>query len=425
VTVLLQFDDTQDLSQNQNCHRFAVSLTQRIATLLITFQAMRIAMLHLCLVSETFPPEVNGVALTVQSLANHWRALGQRVSVIRPQQGEEQAPERTTLLEVVVPSRQLPKYKDLRFGYPSYARVKAHFQQSKPDVVYIATEGPLGWSALIAARRLNIRVISGFHTRFDQYMGHYGLRWLKGVAFRYLRAFHRRSSMTIVPTLELRDELRAKGFNNVAHHPRGVDSERFSPVHRNQQLRSSWGADETDPVVICVTRLAPEKNLPLLIDSFRKCLNSHPNAKLVLVGDGPMREQLRASFPALVCTGILLGDELAKAYASADIFAFPSLSETFGNVTLEAMASALAIVAFDYGAVRAHVTHGLHGSTVDRFEERAFANALDFEISRWQLGARVGIDARKAAMRLNPRRMAQQLLESITTQPPIAALASC
>jgi glycosyltransferase involved in cell wall biosynthesis len=372
--------------------------------------------MRLCLVSETYPPEVNGVALTVHALAMNCQTLGHGISIVRPERPNEIKVERTTIVELTVKSGQLPKYPSLRFGYPNYRAIYAHLQQFRPDVVYIATEGPLGWSASIAARRLNIIVISGFHTRFDTYMCHYGLPWLKGLAFQYLRTFHRRSAFTVVPTIELKEELNEKGLTNVIHIPRGVDTDRFNPAHRDSQLRSRWGVNESDPVLICVGRIAAEKNLSLLFESYRKALSHTPRLRLVLVGDGPQRAQLEAENADVIFTGTLLGAELSRAYASADLFALPSLSETFGNVTLEAMASGLSVIAFDYGAARAHVVHGLHGSTVSRNDHSAFLSAVSFEVSRWQLGARVGADARQSALRLNPRRLAEEFIQHISTQ---------
>jgi glycosyltransferase involved in cell wall biosynthesis len=371
--------------------------------------------MRLTFVSETYPPEINGVALTVKSLAQQCQALGHRVSVVRPKRDGIELPERTTIVDVCVRAGKLPKYPELRFGFPNYRLLQQHYLQFKPDAVYIATEGPLGWSASIAAKRLGIPVISGFHTRFDTYMGHYGLSWLKGLAFRYLRAFHRRSKLTIVPTDELRSELIEKGLHNVLHIPRGVDTARFDPIKRSSELRRTWGADDSTPVVIHVGRLAPEKNLSLLLSSFRRCKQSSAAARLVMVGDGPLRERLERENPDVIFTGTLTGEALSQAYASADVFALSSLSETFGNVTLEAMASGLAIVAFDYGAARAHVIHGVHGSTVPFKLENAFANALSFEIARWGMGARVGVAAREAAMRLNPQALAQEFLLHLAT----------
>jgi glycosyltransferase involved in cell wall biosynthesis len=266
----------------------------------------------------------------------------------------------------------LPGYPDLQMGVPAAGTLRGHWTRHRPDAIYVATEGPLGYSAVRTARRLGVRVLSGFHTNFHRYMRHYQAAWLRPVALRYLRHFHNLTDGTMVATDNLRSQLCAQGFTNLAVLGRGVDSDRFSPEFRSEALRASWGASPNDLVVLHVGRLAPEKNLALAVEAYRAMAGAGRASRCVLVGDGPLRAALQRAHPDLIFTGVLTGETLAAHYASADVFVFPSETETFGNVTLEALASGLAVVAFDYAAANLHISHGESGVLVPYGDGPAF-----------------------------------------------------
>ncbi len=353
--------------------------------------------MHVSLVTETYPPEINGVALTLHTLATGLQRSGIATSLIRPRQpGEAPGASRHATTELLVPGARLPRYRELRFGWPTVGRIREYWQRQRPDAVYVATEGPLGWAALRAARTLGIPAATGFHTRFDDYFGHYGLKLLTPLVFRWLRRFHNSAQATIVPTRELQEFLTANGFHNVVRVSRAVDTVRFDPRHRDPALRSQWGVGPDDPVLLNVGRLAPEKNLDLAVRAWRAAASAAPGTRLVVVGDGPERERLQRELPEAVFPGKLIGEDLSRHYASADIFVFPSLSETFGNVTLEAMASGLAVVAFDYGAAREQIITSALGSAIavddpEGFVAATVARARDICASR-----RIGTAARAA-----------------------------
>lgn len=333
--------------------------------------------MHACLVSETYPPEINGVALTVQTLARGLRDLGHDVSLIRPRQPDHDVDvdADTEFGQLLVPSASLPRYPGLRFGFPVLRRIRCRWRQRRPDAVYVATEGPLGWAALRSARKLGIPVATGFHTRFDDYCGHYGLRMLTPLVFAWLRRFHNHAQATLVPTRELRDQLVSQGIGNVRLHRRTVDTMLFRHDRRCPALRHEWGLCDDQLAVILVGRIAPEKNLDLAVRAFRELRKQRPDARFIWVGDGPDRARLALENPDFVFAGIRRGEDLARHYASADLFLFPSLSETFGNVTLEAMASGVATVAFDYGAAREYIIDASLGRTVARDDSDGFIAA--------------------------------------------------
>ena len=332
--------------------------------------------LRIAIVTETFPPEVNGVAMTLGRIVEGLLSRGHSVQLIRPrQESENSIPMRQGLDEVLCVGIQLPTYKELRFGLPMKSRLSKIWSGKRPDIVHVATEGPLGWSAVAAARKLKLPVTSSFHTNFHSYSQHYGLGLLKTPIESYLRKLHNRTEATLVPTKTLMQELQLRGFKNVNLLSRGVATDLFSPAKRSASLRESWGAGPDDVVAIFVSRLAMEKNVALAISAFRAIKQKLPNAKMVFVGDGPMRKQLEASCPEVIFAGVRKHEELAAHYASGDLFLFPSLTETFGNVVPEALASGLAVLSYAKAAAAELITHEQNGVLVAPGEELAFIDA--------------------------------------------------
>lgn len=331
---------------------------------------------HICVVTETYPPEVNGVALTLARLLSGLRERGHAVSLVRPRQKRGERGDNAADFPVtLVPSLPLPGYDGLHVGLPANRLLRQTWTRQRPDTVYVATQGPLGLSAVRATRHLGIPVFSGFHTNFHTYSRHYRLGWLQPVVLRYLRWFHNRTRGTLVPSLDLRDRLQDLGFRNVNVLSRGVDADLFNPQRRSADLRRKWGAAPGDPVALYVGRVAPEKNVELAITAFRAMQRRNESAKLIIVGDGPLYAKLKQEHPDLSFEGLRRGEQLAACYAAADIFLFPSETETFGNVVLEAMASGLAVVAYDYAAARMHVTSGETGLRAPYGDVDAFVDA--------------------------------------------------
>jgi glycosyltransferase involved in cell wall biosynthesis len=211
------------------------------------------------------------------------------------------------------------------------------------------------------ARCLQIPIVSGFHTNYHCYSKHYRVGCLRGIIFQYLRRFHNHTACTLVPSDDLRERLLGLGFNNVNVLDRGVDSQLFAPERRSAELRRSWNLSDNDVAALYVGRIAPEKNLSVAIDAYRAMRRVNASLKFVIVGDGPSREGLQNRHPDLIFLGTHKGEQLATHYASADLFLFPSETETFGNVTLEAMASGLVVIAYDYAAAKVHIRNGQTG----------------------------------------------------------------
>jgi glycosyltransferase involved in cell wall biosynthesis len=387
---------------------------------------MSTAPLFIALISETFPPEINGVANTLGRLADGLRARGHRLQLVRPRQVSDDGRHSD---EQVLLTRgwPLPGYPGLQWGQSSLHRLLRHWEKQRPDVLYIATEGPLGLSALRAARRLQIPVVSGFHTNFQQYTGHYGVGLLSRALIHYLRWFHNRSRMTLVPSASQQSELLRRGFERLRLLARGVDSQLFHPGKRSLALRRSWGLGEGDIAVLHVGRLAAEKNLGLLLKSFLALQVAYPQRrlKLVLVGDGPQRASLQQQLPDAIFCGLQRGEALATHYASGDLFLFPSLSETFGNVLLEALASGLGVAAFDQAAAAQHIRHGHNGTLAGAEDEPGFIAAASWLLEDSESLRRVRLNARLHASRQGWPAIVEQFEEHLrSAMRPIGELSA-
>ncbi len=359
------------------------------------------------IITETYPPEVNGVALTVQSMEQGLRARNHDVNLIRPQQPRDKLSNpRQQPHELLVAGLPLPRYPGLRFGLPAARTLAAAWKRQRPDAIYVATEGPLGWSALRTANRMGIPAATGFHTRFDEYMRDYGAPFLQSTALRWMRHFHNMADATLVPTMELQTLLSKQRFRNVLRLSRAVDTQLFNPLRRDSALRASWGLKDDSLAVIYLGRIAPEKNLSLAIRAFRALQKYVPEACFVWVGDGPARERIEQQNPDFIFCGLQRGESLARHFASADLFLFPSRSETYGNVTLEAMASGVPTIAFDYGAARERLRDGEHGAAIGNDQDDDFI-AATVRIGRdAPLRAQMRIAARDAVSTLRPQDVA-------------------
>jgi glycosyltransferase involved in cell wall biosynthesis len=331
------------------------------------------APMKIVVVTETYPPEVNGVALTIGRLVNALIERNHHVMVVRPRQdAKDKARSQLNYDEILVTGIAIPNYSLLKFGLPAQFKLKNALQSYKPDVIHIATEGPLGWSALWAAQKLNIPVTSSFHTNFHHYSHHYKLSMIKNLITRYLRKFHNQTLITLVPTSQLKKELHRKKFNNLVLWSRGVDTQLFHPARRKETIRAQWGLKSTDLALIYVGRLALEKNIQLVLKTYHALSKTISNAKLILVGDGPLYQEIKHNYPDVILCGSLSGENLAAHYASGDIFLFPSTTETFGNVTTEALASGLGVIAYNQAAAAELIQNHVNGIAIRTDDEEAF-----------------------------------------------------
>jgi len=319
--------------------------------------------------------------MTLGRLVDGFALRGHRVTIIRPRQRHESprysVTHRLACRQVRLPGVPIPGYSQLRLGLPSAGRLQHLWTTSRPDLVHVATEGPLGASAITVAKRMGIPVTSSFHTNFDQYTRDYRIGWLKPIVSAWLRRVHNRTLRTFIPTRDLLARLEKEGYENLRLLSRGVDTALFNPGRRDPSLREAWGVGPDDLAIIHVGRIAAEKNYPLLFRAFDAIKAAQPNAKLVIVGDGPLLAVYQKQRPDAVFTGFYTGVNLARHYASGDIYLHTSITETFGNVVTEALASGLAVCAFDYAAAHEFIQPGTHGLLAPVGDEAGYiANAV-------------------------------------------------
>ena len=369
--------------------------------------------MRLCIVSETWSPEINGVAHTLSRLCRELQRLGVTVDVIRP---APKVPGNASGIqhELQVRRLALPGYREVQVGITRPATLRRFWQQQRPDVIYLATQWPLGWAARQAATQLELPLVAGWHTNFDHYCHDYGVSWLAAATRRYLRYFHNGCALTLVPTQQQAGALRHQGIHDVQVLSRGIDGDAFSPTHRDTELRKQWGVSEHQPVALYVGRLAAEKNLALLQETLQAMGEVRPDMAHVIVGDGPGRAQLEKALPHAYFTGFVDKQTLAKHYASADMFVFPSLSETWGNVVTEAMASGLAVVAYRHAASSELIQSGHNGITVEPNDAMAFQQAAVALCQHPAEYARIGRIARLRALEQSWSGIAEQFLRYLT-----------
>ncbi len=276
---------------------------------------------RILIVSDAWTPQVNGVVRTLSTVTDELRRMGHVVEVIGPDR---------------FPTVPCPTYPDIRLALLPGRRLARLIAAFAPDHLHVATEGPLGLAARRWAKARGAAFTSSFHTRFPEYI-HARTRLPAGIAYAFLRRFHNDAAATLAATRTLRDELQSRGFTRLRDWSRGVDLSRFAP-----EPRRDWAAEHgiPRPVFLHVGRIAIEKNIEAFLEL------DLPGSKVV-VGGGPQLAALKARHPGVVFTGPFSEAELAAAYAGADVFVFPSRTDTFGLVVLEALACGVPVAAYD------------------------------------------------------------------------------
>lgn len=330
--------------------------------------------IRLALCSDTYAPQLNGVARTLERLVGAVRARGGEVRVISatdPAAADDDGVRRFA-------SASFWAYPQLRLALPSRHAMVRELARFRPTVVHAATPFGIGLAARAAARTLGVPFVTSYHTSFNEYARFYRLGALAAPGWSFLRWFHDSGRRTWVPTRAVRDELRMRDFQRLGVWGRGVDRTRFAPRFRSDTLRAALGAGPDDVLVACVGRVALEKGMDVLARAMHEARAMAGERRIVfaVAGDGPYLEACRAGAPRdATFTGALSGDALATFYASADLFVFPSATDTFGNVLLEAMASGLPILAVESGPTRELLATGA-GVMVPAGDARELARGI-------------------------------------------------
>lgn len=331
--------------------------------------------MRVAIFSEVYWPMVSGVGVTLRRLAD---SLMQRGHAVRVYSASYNLPESGDRPEVCrSASRPFFLYPDVQWAFPRHRALMEDAQRFRPDVIHLATEFAMGYAGSRVARQLGVPIVASAHTDYEQYASRYRVDWAIRAGWRYLRWFYSQADMVLCPTRIYEQHLHSRGVTHTGIWSRGVDARLFHPEYRSNAYRGALGARHGDPVITYIGRLAREKNLELLLDAWTSIRSRYPSARLVLVGQGPLEEEIAGRGLAGVhLTGLLTGRDLAEAYASADVFAFPSVTETFGNVLLEAMASGLPVVAAAAGGVLEFVRHGRNSWLVQPNSADAMAEGV-------------------------------------------------
>jgi Glycosyltransferase len=332
--------------------------------------------MRIALFSEVYWPMVSGVGVTLLRLTDALEARGHAVRVYSatypppPGQGDRPEVHRS-------PSVPFFLYPDVQWAFPRQRDIVDDLEAFRPDIVHVATEFSLGIAGVKAARQLDLPIIASAHTDYDQYAARYGVTWALRAGWHYLRWFYGQAQRVLCPSRIYEEALHRHGVLHTGLWSRGVDPAVFAPRFRSPAYRAAIGAGPGDLVVTYIGRIAREKNLGLLLEAWESLAPERGGAQLVLVGRGPLEDDIRRrDLPGVHVTGLLQGEALSTAYASADVFAFPSPTETFGNSLLEAMGSGLPPIVAAGGGVLEFAEHGRNAWLVEPDSAAAIADAL-------------------------------------------------
>ncbi len=345
--------------------------------------------------TDTYLPQINGVTNTLGRLGNYLSANNVRHVFFSPHYpGDSEISDRKYVKRFR--SINFPIYPECRLSVPMYSNFSRLADKFKPDIVHIVTPLGIGLSGLKYARERNIPVVSSFHTNFDAYLKYYNLDFLEPLLWNFFRWFHSFCSINFSPSRETIEILQSKGIENLRLWSRGIDTEAFNPVHRNPDIRAQINP-ENRKVFLYAGRLAAEKDLDILMASIININRTYPgSAQFVVVGDGPYASYMKEVSPDnVVFTGYLKGQALSAMYASCDVFVFPSSTETFGNVVLEAMASGLPVVAVNSGGVKDSIMNNYNGFLCEPRNVESFSTSISRFLDDSSLICRLGANARQ------------------------------
>lgn len=358
--------------------------------------------LRIAVVASSYNYIKDGVALTLNRMVEYLDRQGVEVLVFAPVGKAPAFRHHGTL--VPVPSMPLPRRPEYRLAFGLMRRAAERLRAFQPDIIHIALAPDLlGYSTLRFARQSKIPLVASYHTRYETYLKDYWyVAGLRDLLASYLRRFYAACHEVYVPSQSMIDTLLAEGLkDNFRLWPRGVDPELYSPAKRSNPWRAKHGIGETEVVVAHVSRLVREKRLDTVVAAHRLLEERGIAHRTLIVGDGPERAELEQQLPWAVFTGFLDGDELATAYASSDIFLFASDTESFGNVTLEAMASGLPCVVADATGSRSLVLHGQTGFCAKPGDAPEFTDCLAALARDAALRRQMGAAARERSLQFS------------------------
>ena len=314
--------------------------------------------MRVAIFTDTFSPQINGIANTLNQLIFYFKSKGIDYLIFAPDYGNADRNKTKEANIVRLRGHRFFLYPECSLAFPNYFQQRERIRNFNPDLIHITTEYGIGSCGLLIAKELHLPIVMSYHTNFDRYLDDFHLSLLKRPYLSYMKRFHNQAAINLCPSYDTIRELRGRGFERLDIWSRGVDLDRFHPKHRSETMRRRLGA-ENKLIYLYVGRISKEKGLDTLVKSIRMLNKRHRDrCVFVFTGDGPYLEEIQSEgIPNAVFTGALCGEELSAVYASSDVFVFPSGTETFGNVALEAMASGLPLICVDSGGVTDFAKH--------------------------------------------------------------------
>lgn len=336
--------------------------------------------MKVALFTDTFLPDVNGVARTLAKWVRYLENQGVSCKVFAPQCGESPGTDYNSTMVERFYSIPFLLYPECKLAIPNPIHLKRTLMEFEPDLIHVATPFNLGLYGLQYGKKHKIPVVASYHTHFDQYLQYYKIQWVESMLWKYMIWFHQTCRRIYVPSRSTLEYLAERGFQNLEVWSRGVDASRFHPEVNRREVLQRYGVPENKFVMLFVGRLAPEKSVDVVLETYRRLPERiREDACLILAGDGPLFKELSESNmneESIRFTGFVQGEELSSLYSAADLFVFPSATETFGNVVLEAMASGTPVIGAAAGGVKDTVSHGKNGWLCPAGDVDAFIRAV-------------------------------------------------
>ncbi|KIL38915.1 glycosyl transferase [Gordoniibacillus kamchatkensis] len=356
--------------------------------------------MRIALFTDTFPPDVNGVAKTLERWVRYLERRGAECKVFAPQKDESDTLDSLSVERFY--SIPFALYPECRFTIPNPLQLSRTFKSFRPSLVHVATPFNLGLLGNRFALKHGIPLVASYHTNFDQYLPFYKIQWIEPILWRYMHWFHQGCRKVYVPSRTTLDYLAAKGFAGLEIWSRGVDTDRFRPHVDKSEVLPKYGVDPAKFVVLYVGRIAGEKNIDVLLDVIGALPDAlRRNAHFILAGDGPLFQMLSEQYKGgnISFLGYVEGKALADLYAASDVFLFPSEHETFGNVVLEAMASGTPVVGARAGGVKDIVQHGTTGFLCEPGDIAAYVEAVCLLYEQPELRRAMALSGREYSLR--------------------------
>lgn len=357
---------------------------------------MRGRIMKIAIFTDTYVPQVNGVAKTLNRFTNYLDENGHSFHVFSPEDCGASSTENVTRLKSV----PFKIYPECKISLPNFSKIKKKLQEFNPDIIHIATPFTIGLCGLQIAKKLNIPLVASYHTNFDHYLHYYKLTYLENFLWKYLDWFHRPTKKIFVPSKDTLHHLNTKGFNNLSVWTHGVDCSLFKPAEDKEEIKQKYNI--TSKYTICfVGRIAPEKDLDTLTNIMKYSKQRFGNQlNWVIVGDGPKKEEMmkKTGTDQIIYTGYLQKNELAEIYSVSDVMVFPSDTETFGNVVLEAMACGTPVIGANAGGVKNIIRDYSTGILCEPKNTLSFCRAIEECLQQTNMLDRMSKKARDYAL---------------------------